>query len=172
MSTTDTEARVYVGTYAKYNSGDLTGKWLDLSEYSDRDAFLDACRELHADESDPELMFQDHEGIPEGMISESSIEAELWDWLALDDDDKTLLAAYRESVTDGTIEQARDALAGRGNSLVAWVEEFLDDTGELEAIPEKLRYYFDYAAYARDLKLGGDVFTVEHEGETWVFWNH
>ena len=29
------EARVYVGTYNKYNSGALFGKWLDLSDYSD-----------------------------------------------------------------------------------------------------------------------------------------
>ena len=171
MSTTETEARIYVGTYAKYNSGSIAGKWLDLSDYGDRDAFLEACRELHADESDPELMFQDFEGIPEGMISESSIEAELWEWLALDDDDKTLLAVYRADVTDGTIEQARDAFAGRGRSLEDWVEEFLADTGELDAIPEKLRNYFDYAAYARDLQLGGDVFTVDYDGETWVFWN-
>lgn len=31
------EARVYVGTYNKYNSGSLFGKWLDLSDYSDKD---------------------------------------------------------------------------------------------------------------------------------------
>ena len=29
------EARVYVGTYNKYNNGSLFGKWLDLSDYSD-----------------------------------------------------------------------------------------------------------------------------------------
>ena len=34
------EARVYVGTYAKYNNGSLFGKWLDLSDYSDKDEFL------------------------------------------------------------------------------------------------------------------------------------
>lgn len=38
------EARVYVGTYNKYNNGSLFGKWLDLSDYSDKDEFLEACR--------------------------------------------------------------------------------------------------------------------------------
>lgn len=33
------EARVYVGTYNKYNNGSLFGKWLDLSDYSDKDEF-------------------------------------------------------------------------------------------------------------------------------------
>jgi len=51
-------ARIYVGTYAKYNAGSIKGAWLDLEDYSDRDAFLEACRELHKDEQDPEFMFQ------------------------------------------------------------------------------------------------------------------
>ena len=41
---------VYVGTYNKYNNGSLFGKWLDLSDYPDKDEFLEACRELHEDE--------------------------------------------------------------------------------------------------------------------------
>ncbi len=47
------------------------GKWLDLSDYSDKDEFLEACRELHKDEQEPEFMFQDIENIPEALISES-----------------------------------------------------------------------------------------------------
>ena len=65
------EARVYVGTYNKYNSGSLFGKWLDLFDYWDKDEFMEACRELHKDDQDPELMFQDYENIPEALISES-----------------------------------------------------------------------------------------------------
>ena len=65
------EARIYVGTYAKYNEGSIEGKWLDLSDYSDKEEFYEACRELHKDEHDPELMFQDWEYIPSGLIGES-----------------------------------------------------------------------------------------------------
>lgn len=65
------EARIYVGTYAKYNDGSIFGKWLDLSDYSDKEEFYEACRELHKDEHDPELMFQDWEYIPSGLIGES-----------------------------------------------------------------------------------------------------
>lgn len=75
-------ARVYVGTYAKYNNGSLFGKWLDLFDYSDKDEFMEACRELHEDEEDPEFMFQDIEDIPEALISESWLSDkffELWD---------------------------------------------------------------------------------------------
>lgn len=60
------EAQIYVGTYAKYNEGSLFGKWMQLSDYSDLDEFIEACKELHKDEEDPEFMFQDWEEIPEG----------------------------------------------------------------------------------------------------------
>ena len=48
------EARVYVGTYGKYNNGSLFGSWLDLSDYSDKEDFYEACREIHKDEEDAE----------------------------------------------------------------------------------------------------------------------
>lgn len=60
------QVKIYVGTYAKYNNGSIDGKWLTLSDYSDLEEFYNACKELHADESDPELMFQDFE-VPEGL---------------------------------------------------------------------------------------------------------
>ena len=163
-------ARIYVGTYAKYNAGSIEGKWLELDDYADRNAFYEACRELHKDEPDPEFMFQDYEGFPSGMYSESNVPAELWDWLAMDEDDQELLAVYQEHVDqDGTIEQAREAFAGKFDSPEDWAANFLEDTGMLNEIPENLRYYFDYEAYARDAALG-DISFCNVDGETWAFY--
>ena len=72
-ATTLSEARVYVGTYGKYNNGSLFGAWLDLSDYLNKEDFYEACRELHKDEEDAEFMFQDWENVPEGLIGESWI---------------------------------------------------------------------------------------------------
>ena len=41
------EARVYVGTYAKYAGGSIEGAWLNISDYDSLEDFLKACRELH-----------------------------------------------------------------------------------------------------------------------------
>lgn len=60
-------ARVYVGTYKKYNSGSLAGDWLDLANYANYDAFLAACKKLHSDEKDPEFLIEDSEGFPDGL---------------------------------------------------------------------------------------------------------
>ena len=67
--TTLSAASVYVGTYAKYNNGSLSGAWLDLSEYSDKEEFYEACRELHGDEEDAEFMFQDWENVRKHSIN-------------------------------------------------------------------------------------------------------
>lgn len=168
-------ARLYVGTYAKYNNGSLKGAWLDLEDYTDREAFLEACAKLHADEADPELMFQDFEGFPRSYYSESSAPPdELWAWLDLDDDDKELLAAYQDGVRDdGTIEDAREAFMGKTTSESDWAAEWLEETGSLNEVPEHLRNYIDFEAYARDARLGGDVCFVRVDGgDLYVFSNH
>ncbi len=172
MNTHTESARVYVGTYAKYNSGSIAGAWLNLEDYSSRDEFLEAARQLHADESDPELMFQDFEGFPRSYYSESSIEAELWDWLALDDDEREIVEAYREDVNqDASIEEAREAYCGIYEDEAEWAEQFLEDTGDLNEIPERLRPYFDFEAYAYDADLNGDVHFVPRGGSVLVFFN-
>ncbi len=71
-------AEVYCGTYRKYNNGSIDGKWLKLADYTTKRNFLAACRELHKDEYDPEFMYQDQMGIPEGLFSESHIDDEVW----------------------------------------------------------------------------------------------
>ena len=52
----------------RYNNGSLYGALLDLSDYSDKEEFYEACRELHEDEEDAEYMFQDWENVSEGLI--------------------------------------------------------------------------------------------------------
>ena len=169
MQTTVTP-RIYVGTYAKYNAGSIAGKWLNLEDYSDKDAFLGACHELHKDEADPEFMFQDYEGFPKSLYSESSVSDSLWDWIALDDDDRELLAVYQDNVDgDADIDHAREAFAGKFDSEADWAEQFLEDTGGLEGVPEHLRNYIDFAAYGRDARLGGDMTFVRYDGELWTF---
>lgn len=59
--------KCYVGTYGKYNNGDLFGKWLDLADYPTYSDFVQACKILHKGEYDPEFMIQDWENLPDGF---------------------------------------------------------------------------------------------------------
>lgn len=163
-------ARLYVGTYAKYNNGSIEGAWMDLDAYADRDAFLEACKNLHRDEVDPELMFQDFEGFPRGFYNESAAPpAELWEWLELDEVEQELLEVYQEHIDQhGTVETARESFLGKYTSPEDWASSFLEDTGGLEGVPEHLKNYIDYEAYARDAGYNGMSF-IRHDGDVWVF---
>ena len=151
MTNTNT-ARVYVGTYAKYNSGSIQGAWVDLDDYTDMDSFIDACNELHSDEGDPELMFQDYEGFPASYYGESGIDGAVFEWLAMDDEEREMLAAYREHISeDGTLEDARDAYCGHYSTKLDYAYEFIEITGMLDGVPDTIAQYFDYESFARDL---------------------
>lgn len=73
------DTAVYCGTYKKYNEGSLDGGWLHLGRYQNGAAFLEACKKLHADESDPEFMYQDSEYLPDEFYSESCIYPEVFE---------------------------------------------------------------------------------------------
>ena len=163
------EMRVYVGTYAKYNNGSIYGAWLALTDYADRDEFIEVCLELHKDETDPELMFQDWEGIPDNLISECTIHESVWELMdAFNEHGREAVVAYIEEFGEWGDSAFRDRYHGEYESWEAMATELLEDTGELDDIPERLRYYFDYDKYARDIRLGGDM----SESGGHFFWNH
>lgn len=160
--------RVYVGTYGKYNNGSIDGAWLDLADYNDKEEFLEACSELHNDEADPELMFQDWEDIPDGMISESSIQEEVWELLeAYNTHDEGAVNAYCSIFGDWNESDFNDRYRGEYDSDEAMCQEFADETGMLDGVPENLQYYFDWDRYARDVMISD----VCSEGG-YYFWNH
>ena len=59
--------RIYVGTWAKYNAGSLSGEWLALKDYDNYSELYEVMRAIHEDEIDPEPMIQDCEDFPEGF---------------------------------------------------------------------------------------------------------
>lgn len=81
---------IYCGTYKKYNEGSLFGAWLDLRTFDSYEEFIDVCKQLHADEEDPELMFQDYQCFPAEWYSESCMDEEVFDkiiaFIQMDDD--------------------------------------------------------------------------------------
>jgi antirestriction protein len=146
-------ASVYVGTYSKYNNGSIGGAWVDLTKFSNEEEFLDHCKVLHKDEEDPELMYQDFEEFPKRYYSESYINSDLWEWLALDDNEKNILEAYLECFGyDGTVEDAMDAYQGQYDSDIDFTMELLESCGD---IPKELPSYvhIDWEGTARDIMM-------------------
>ena len=66
---------IYCGTYGKYSGEEgIRGLWIDLTTFYDYDDFVNFCYAIHADEEDPELMFQDYEAFPQKWYDESSFD--------------------------------------------------------------------------------------------------
>jgi antirestriction protein len=154
-------AQVYVGTYAKYNEGSIAGAWLDLEQFKDQDEFLKACAELHKDEEDPEFMFQDFEGIPEILCWEGGLSEEVFDWLALDENERNILEAYIAITGDEkcTIGEAMEDYMGAYSSDEDFTQELLEMCGDM---PKDLPNYIviDWEATARQIMWDYS----EHEG--------
>jgi hypothetical protein len=124
------ETRVFVGTYWKYSTGNSHGEWLTLSDYASKEEFLEACHALHEDEADPELMFQDTEGITFGMISEDEIDGDIFLLLSqLNAEEMDMYEAFRKNVSDGTFSDAEEAYMGKWESDMDFAESQADDLG-------------------------------------------
>ena len=155
---------VYVGTWHKYNCGSIAGRWFDLTTFDDERDFFAACRALHQDEADPELMFQDYEGFPGNMASECHIN---WAWVegfrrARDEGCEEAYRLWVDDTGETDFDSFRDAWWGEADSEEAFAVEFASDTGLLADVPETVALYFDYEAYARDLFLDSFTFIDGH----------
>lgn len=139
---------VYVGTYGKYNDGSLKGDWMYPADYDDLDEFYDALYELHKDEDDPELMFQDAENLPDNLYSESGFSEEAFEFAkALDEvDNPDAYMAYVDLFGNTDISSFEDAYVGEYSSDEDLAWELLDE-GILADDT-----YFDYEHFGRELK--------------------
>lgn len=149
------EPSLYCGTYHKYNAGNLRGMWVNISTFDSYKDFEAFCLAIHADEADPELMYQDHTNIPDSLYQESMGEkgfskimeyremCEEYNVFAVDD--------FLEWLSPEDLERMPDAYVGVYDSPEEFAVEKADEDFNLEKMMGNLVDYFDYEAYARDL---------------------
>lgn len=161
MKTYDlSDAKIYVGTYENYNNGSLPVGWLNLSDYSNKEEFFEACRELHNDEKAPEFMFQDWENIPEALISESWLSENFFDLRdAMEDFIDTEKDAFfvwveyecidfnKEDAYD-LVNRFKDSYVGEYDEEEEFAYQMVEECYDL---PDFAKTYFDYEKFARDL---------------------
>lgn len=135
-------ARVYVGTYGKYNSGSIAGGWLDLSNYASYGDFLKACKNLHKNERDPEFMIQDTEDFPDGLSC--------MEWLSEQDFNDVKLAMKEEEQT----EQGKPSI-----NIIDYSEKAFAVVGDTKAVKEQLK------------QMGGRFNGKLSCGAGWIFSN-
>ena len=106
---------VYCGTYGKYNDGSLDGMWIDLTTFCDYDEFIEFCKDLHADEEDPELMFQDYENFPRELYSESCFDEDTFDTIIeyANHSDRDAVDAFLSCYSISQLDEFEDAYQGQ-----------------------------------------------------------
>ena len=153
---------LYCGTYGKYNSGNLRGMWVDLSTFDSYEDFLNFCLAIHADEDDPELMYQDFENMPDCLYHESMGEkvfnnikkyCELCDEYGV-----SAVNDFLEWFTPGYLDRMPDIYVGVYDSEEDFARELVNECYDIEKMMGNLANYFDYEAFARDLFMCDNYF--------------
>ena len=152
---------VFCCTYHKYNEGrSLTGgMWLDLYTFSSYEDFIAACRWLHRDESDPELMFLDMENYPAMWYSESCMGEDTFErileYADLDSDEQEAFKAFLDVTcdSDASFDDFRERYCGKWDSEREFAEHLCDELDMFHNVPESVSRFFDYEAFARELFL-------------------
>ena len=146
---------LYCGTYGKYNSGNLSGMWVNVSTFDDYEDFENFCLAIHADEEDPEIMFQDGENIPDSLCCESMGEEEfnqIAEYCELCDEYSVeAVDDFLEWYSPEDLDMMYDSYAGVYDSEEDFAREIVNECYDLEKMMGHLADYFDYKSFARDL---------------------
>jgi antirestriction protein len=144
---------VYCGTYGKYNSGSLEGMWIDLTTFFDYDDFIEFCYNLHADEEDPELMFQDYENFPRELYSESCFDEDEFDTIIkyANHSDRDAVDAFISCFSVDELDNFEEYYVGYFDSEEDFARHIVDECYDLDKMLGSLSSYFDYSSFADDL---------------------
>ena len=174
--------RAYIANLGLYNEGEILGEWVSFPlDDANREELLIRLKLAHRDDSG-ELVsgYQDSTGaiyeeyivldydsdeeFPTDKFGEYVSFAELNDhaerFVAFDDCEKL---AFRAAVEEFyTLEEAFEKVENGDyrvyhncDTMADVAEAYADETGMLEEIPERLRGYFDFEAFGRDMEIEG-----------------
>ena len=157
------KTQIFVGTYAKYNDGYISGAWLDICNYSTAKELVEAMRDIHKDEEDPEYMIHDLEEHAEALgIAEIDMGIEEWEEIyealeALEEShlDIDIVAAYckntGEPINSDSIREAEEAYQGEFDSDEDFAQEIAEQIGAVNHGASWPNNCIDWEMAARDL---------------------
>lgn len=165
---------VFITNLAAYVEGDLVGKWIELpTAEEDITEVIESLK--RPGRNDEEFFITDYENeiglkIDEYKnIYELNEEAE-----ELEDLDANVLKALLENGYDldeaiTIVSEYNYRLYPDCYNMSDVADAWLDETGDLDRIPEDLRDYFDYEAYGRMLDMSGSFYYIGNGTylETW-----
>ena len=153
--------KICIANLNKYNKGLLVNKWIKLPVTNEE---LDnVLKEIDINENDDGYFIFDYEsdidhlevGAYDNIYNLNVIAATIEN---MDDSEREIYSALLHDGYNSieAIDKIDDCIIYFGcYTMEAVAEKYVEDTGILDQIPENLQYYFDYAAYGRDMEIEG-----------------
>lgn len=167
--------QIYVASLSDYNAGVHHGRWIDCTigfaaVQEEIDAMLaESTTARRTGLPAEEWAIHDYEDFEGYEVSENEDLETLCEIAEGIDEEGEPYAAFVENYHNTSQEDFRHAYQGTFNSLEEWAEDYLEEAGTLSYLPENLRYYFDFEAFARDCELNGDIWTADVSDGVAVF---
>ena len=160
------EPRIYVADLKAYVAGTIHGRWIDAhQDAEDLHAEIQALLAESPEAGSEEFALHDYEGFGSASLDEYESLEDVAALAALVVEHGEDLASAVWNHTRGDIDECKRIIEedylGCFDDLEDWAIELFENTGELDALPARLRSYFDFAAFARDCNLSGDIYSVD-----------
>ncbi len=159
--------RIYVVDLGSYVQGQPKGAWFDVDSDADDLAWEIGDKLGHPDE----IAIHDYEGFGGASIDEyASLEdvARLGELIAEHGEGPLGAFAARVGTNNVTPEGFEAAYRGEYDSEEQYCEQYLEDSGLIDTLPEWARPYFDLERYTRD-QFTGDLWSADGHGTVYVF---
>ena len=136
------------------------GLWVELDEFTEWDQVQAKLQAVYPNSDFDEILCADVEGLAKFFYASNCDSFSMSEWATYQEDreafpdlDDAVIAAYFENCGVSDLSDVEEAYQGEYSDDEAFAEEYLESTGMLQEIPESLRYYFDTAAFARDMMM-------------------
>lgn len=167
-----TTPRIYVACLAAYNNGKLHGEWIAANQSAYE--MHEAVKAMLASSPEPdseEWAIHDYEGFHGLYISESESFERVAELAEAIEEHGEPFGKWLEMNSTEDISSFEEQYMGTFSSVEDYAEQYLEDCGTFHEMPEMLRQYFDFEAFARDLELGGEIWTAPGGDGVYVFRN-
>lgn len=161
------EPRIYVASLSDYNAGRLHGVWIDCTGKDEAAIYAEINTMLaYSDEEfAEEFAIHDYEGFGGLKISEYEGIAQIAAYTVLIEkhgEPITHFITYFGNTEEEAAEHFEEEFCGQYPSFRDFSDDLFDEN-YAHNIPEGLRSYIDYAAFARDLEIA-DYTAIEASG--------
>ena len=171
MSNSQVEVRIYVACLAAYNNGVFHRRWIDAEQDANgiRDE-ISAMLKASPISGAEAYAIHDYEGFEGVHLSEYVGSSQISDLAAFIGEHGALGGKLLDHY-GGDLDDARlaieDSYCGRYRSAAEFAEELTEQSGPA---PGKPRFYIDYEAMARDLKINYILMLETRLEDVHVYW--